>query len=76
MESNDLFKVCHLCHLLECEPNGVYICRHFEKRFDFMPGDESPIAHINIMMKVIISFIKQLLIATTTTTTTTMVEKT
>ena len=50
LESNELFEVCHLCHLLECEPNGVYICRHFEKRFDFTHGDESPVAHINIMM--------------------------
>ena len=50
MEGNDLFEVCDLCHLLECEPNGVYICRHFKKRFDFTHGDESPIAHINITM--------------------------
>ena len=49
LESNE-FKVCHLCHLLECEPNGVYICRHFKKQFDFTHGDESPVAHINITM--------------------------
>ena len=49
LESNE-FEVCHLCHLLECEPNDVYICRHFEKRFDATHGDESPVAHINIMM--------------------------
>ena len=45
-----LAEVCHLCHLLECEPNGVYICRHFERQFNFTLGDESSVAHINITM--------------------------
>ena len=46
----EMVEICHLCHLLECEPNRVYICRHFKRQFDFTLGDESSVAHINITM--------------------------
>ena len=49
-EGEQLVEICHLCHLLQCEPNDVYICRHFERQFDFTLGNESSIAHVNITM--------------------------
>ena len=49
-QQQQLEKIDHLCYLLDTEPTDVYICRHFEKQFDFSIGEEVFTSHKNLTL--------------------------
>ena len=51
VEIRPLGEVNHLCHSFDPLSNNMYACRHFETKFDFTTGLDSPMAHCDIMMQ-------------------------